>query len=65
MAHGVNDRVAQMLTYPLEFHLTGAKWENFTVNHLFYFAIQFEWAISMNTIDEYTRSALLANHTKE
>jgi acyl-homoserine lactone acylase PvdQ len=65
MAKGINERVAKMLVLPHEFYLTGLKWENFTVNHIFILTVQFEWAISMNLFDEYTRSALLANYTKE
>jgi hypothetical protein len=52
-----------MSILPLDFHLTGVKWENFTVNHMFYYNIQMEWGISQNAVDEYTRSALLANFT--
>jgi penicillin amidase len=64
MVLGINERVAQMSFLPLEFYLTGMRWENFTVNHLFYIDIQMEWSISMSITDEYTRSLLLNNYTQ-
>ena len=40
-----------MTVLPLDFYLTGIKWENFTVNHIFYLEIFMEWGISMNLLD--------------
>lgn len=39
MVLAINERVSKMPILPIEFHLTGLRWENFTVNHLFYLDI--------------------------
>lgn len=63
--NGINDRVAAMRVLPMEFYITGMKWENYTMNHFYYYAIQFDWGNSWNANDEATRSSLLAHYTKE
>ncbi len=40
LTNGINDRVAAMRVLPMEFYMLGMKWENYTMNHFFYFAIQ-------------------------
>lgn len=50
---------------PFDFHLIGYKWEDWTPADVIGLFKLLEWSQSFNYVDEYTRSLLLAKHTKE
>ena len=57
--------MARRRSYPIEFHMMGLKWENWTVTTTYTLQKLLEWSVSHNMADEYTRSGLLTNFTIE
>ncbi len=50
---------------PIEFHLIGLEWEPMTVSDLFLYTKLLVWSQSQNMGEEFIRSQLLKNYTKE
>jgi len=61
----MNECMAYQKTLPLDFHLSGIPWQNWTVVNVFKTYKLFEFSVSIGAFEEIFRTALLANHTKE
>ena len=45
-SQGINDGVARRKAYPIEFHILGIKWENWTVADTYTLNKVLEWTVS-------------------
>lgn len=63
---GINDFASSLHVLPIDFHLIGLKWQNWTVKDVCGIFKLLEWSQSISLYDEYARSHLLGlNYTQE
>ena len=61
-AQGMNDAVTNRSVLPLEFYLTGLKWEEWKVEHLYLFFKIMDWGTSFSIVEEMVRTSLLSGN---
>lgn len=60
----INDFARTLIVLPFDFQLIRYKWQDWNPADVIGLFKLLEWSQSMNLVDEYTRSLLLAKHTK-
>ena len=64
-AQGINHHVDMRLVMPIDFYLSGVKWQPWTVEHTFLTGKLLEWSMSITGMEELARSNLLLKMSPE